>query len=72
VDLLALECVEAALGLKALANAAYDVLQGARMRVLPKHLDWVVKLIGQDRTVLCESLPRRARSPASTEVGTVS
>jgi len=64
-DLLALECVEAALGQTALANAVYEALQGARMRVLSKHLDWVVRLIGPDRAARCESLPRRARIPRS-------
>jgi hypothetical protein len=38
VDLLAVECVEAALGPTALANAAYEALQGVRMRVLPPQL----------------------------------
>lgn len=54
-----------------LANAAYEALQGARMRVLPKHLDWVVKLIGQDRAALCESLPRYVRSALQTEISAV-
>jgi predicted nucleic acid-binding protein len=71
VDLLALERVEAALGMTALANAAYEALQGARMRVLPKHLDWVVKLIGQDRAALCESLPRYVRSALQMEISAV-
>ena len=68
VDLLALDCVEGALGATALANAAYAALQGARMRVLPRHLDWIVKLIGQHRAALCESLPRRVRSAMPTAV----
>ncbi len=62
VDLLALECVEAALGREALANATYEALQSARMRVLPEYLDWVVSLITPDRATRCESLPRRART----------
>jgi predicted nucleic acid-binding protein len=67
VDFLALECVEAALGRTALANAAYEALQGARMRVLPRHLDWVVTLIGPDRAAHCESLPRRVRILETTK-----
>jgi predicted nucleic acid-binding protein len=66
VDLLALESVSVALGHEALASAAYRALRGARMRVLPRHQDWIVKLIGQDRAALCESLPKRVRVPAST------
>jgi predicted nucleic acid-binding protein len=67
VDLLALECVEAALGRAALANAAYKALRGARMRVLPNHWDWVVSLISPDRAAHCESLPRRVRIQETME-----
>lgn len=61
VDLLALESVEARLGRPSLADAAYQALTGARMRVLPHHLDWVVDLIGPARVAECLSLPKRVR-----------
>lgn len=63
VDLLALESVEAQLGRSSLADAAYQALTGARMRVLSQHLDWIVRLIGPERAAQCLSLPRRVRSP---------
>jgi predicted nucleic acid-binding protein len=63
VDLLALDSVEAKLGRPSLADAAYQALTGARMRVLPQHLDWVVDLIGPERVAQCLSLPKRARLP---------
>jgi predicted nucleic acid-binding protein len=62
-DLLTLETVEARLGRASLADAAYRALTGARMRVLPQHLDWIVELIGPERAGQCESLPMRVRSP---------
>jgi predicted nucleic acid-binding protein len=62
VDLLAADAVQAALSRADLANATLNALMGARMRVLPGHLDWVVNLIGQDNAAKCESLPKRVRS----------
>jgi predicted nucleic acid-binding protein len=61
IDLLAHAAVEGALGAAGLADAVFDALQQARMRVLPQHLDWVVTLIGQDRAQVCPSLPRIVR-----------
>jgi predicted nucleic acid-binding protein len=44
-----------------LADAVFNALIGARMRVHNEHLDWVVDLIGQDRANICISLPRSHR-----------
>ena len=54
--------VERALGNAALADAVFNALVGARMRVLPEHLRKVVDLIGYERAALCKSLPARVRS----------
>lgn len=61
VDLFAHEAVEAALGRDGVAEAVFSALHHARMRVLPRHMEWVVHLIGQDRAALCLSLPRKDR-----------
>jgi predicted nucleic acid-binding protein len=61
VDLFAHEAVETALGTKALADAVFSALQDARMRVLPHHMDWVVRLIGSERVCRCPSLPQTTR-----------
>ena len=61
VDLFAHADVAASLGRDTLANAVFQALQTARMRVLPPHIDWVVALIGVDRARQCPSLPRSAR-----------
>jgi hypothetical protein len=57
-----LPAVEAALGRDALADAVFQALQTARMRVLTDYVAWVVALIGIDRALQCPSLPQRARS----------
>ena len=53
--------VQAALGPRNLADAVFNALIGARMRVLSHHLDWVVQLIGVERAACCLSLPRSVR-----------
>jgi len=68
VDILALDCVAKALGDERLAEAAYSALRAARMRVLPEHIDWVVNLIGAERTVLCTSLPGHVRAAAQRKI----
>jgi predicted nucleic acid-binding protein len=45
----------------ALADAVFNALCNARMRVLPQHVSGVVSLIGAERAQLCVSLPRAAR-----------
>ena len=62
VDLLARAAVEAALGRDELAEAAFDALRFARMRVPPRRYDWIVDLIGRDRARQCPSLPKSLRS----------
>ncbi|HEV7599519.1 MAG TPA: hypothetical protein VGO49_04590 [Bradyrhizobium sp.] len=68
VDILALDCVAKALGEERLADATYSALSAARMRVLPEHIDWVVNLIGVERTVLCTSLPGHVRAAAQRKI----
>ena len=69
VDIFAHVAVKASLGQNALADAVVGALQQARMRVLPHHIAWVVKLIGQDRARQCLSLPRAARMGATGGAG---
>jgi predicted nucleic acid-binding protein len=68
VEILALDWVANALGDERLAEAAYNALSAARMRVLPEHIDWVVNLIGAERTVLCTSLPAHVRAAAQRKI----
>lgn len=62
VDLLAQGDVRTALGPERLAEAVFDALRHGRMRVLPRHLEWVVDLMGPERARQCKSLPRSVRS----------
>jgi predicted nucleic acid-binding protein len=64
VDIFAHDAVQAALG-PSLGDAVVAALQRARMRVLPRHLDWVVDLIGAERATLCPSLPAAVRDRLS-------
>jgi predicted nucleic acid-binding protein len=66
VDLFAHAAVQAALGRDGVAEAVFAALQRARMRVLPRHMDWVVGLIGQERAAVCPSLPRGVRNAGKT------
>jgi predicted nucleic acid-binding protein len=61
VELVMQPAVETALGRDALADAVFQALQSARMRVLPEYVGWVIALIGIDRALQCPSLPRGAR-----------
>jgi predicted nucleic acid-binding protein len=63
-DLLASVEVEHAVGAAAVAEAVHNALIGARMRVLDQHMDWVVRLIGEERAAVCQSLPASARQQA--------
>jgi predicted nucleic acid-binding protein len=68
VDVLTYEPVSRSLGSERLADAIYNALRLGRMRVPPRQLDLVVRLVGFERAALCPSLPRRARTAsASTE-----
>lgn len=68
IDVLCHAQVQRQLGADALGVAVYNALRHGRMSVLPHQLDWVVGLIGSERAVECDSLPRRVRS-ASTDAG---
>ena len=61
VDLLMDQAVVESLGREVLADAVFQALQTARMRVLPGWVDRVVRLIGVDRAAQCPSLPAHAR-----------
>ena len=63
VDLLMQSGVLAALGREGLADAVFQALRAARMRVPPAQVAWVVRLIGAERAALCPSLPAVARRP---------
>jgi predicted nucleic acid-binding protein len=49
------------LGPERLADAVFLALREARMRVLSRHHEWVLDLIGLERAALCPSLPRFLR-----------
>jgi predicted nucleic acid-binding protein len=61
-DVLAHSAVLAALGDGATADAVFNALRFARMRVPPSALKWVIELIGAERAAMCESLPRVFRA----------
>ena len=61
IDLLAHAAIAAALGRAGLAEAVFNALFFGRMRVPTQYVDWVVNLIGQDRTRKCVSLPKSIR-----------
>jgi predicted nucleic acid-binding protein len=70
VDVLCHDQVQEVLTPAALGQAVFDALQGARMRVLQRHLAWVVDMIGPERAVLCESLPRSVRLAKAVDKAT--
>lgn len=59
---LAHSAVLAALGDGATADAVFNALRFARMRVPPSSLKWVTELIGTERVAMCECLPRAFRA----------
>ena len=61
VDLLGHPKLEEILGPQALADAVFNALQQARMRVSIHKTEWVVDLIGRERAAVCNSLPKSAR-----------
>lgn len=69
LDLFGHPLVCEALGRKRLSEAIFLALQNARMRVLPRHHEWVLDLIGVERAALCHSLPRFLRDPDNREAG---
>ena len=64
VDLLKHGDVGRALGVTGIADAIHGALTGARMRVLPHHIAWVVGIIGDDRAATCPCLPEAVRKQA--------
>jgi predicted nucleic acid-binding protein len=68
VDIIAHPAVGNALGSKALSDAVFKALFEGRMRVFPRHLDWVVDLIGCERARLCSSLPGSVRAPQQSAI----
>jgi len=68
VDLFAHASVQSALGRARLADALYRALIDARMRVLPRHLNGIVELIGDERVAQCVSLPRAVRNQAHSAI----
>ena len=63
VDILSHADIRRSLGSSSLADAIFRALKNGRMRVLPRHVKWVVELIGPARAAECPSLPRYARQP---------
>ena len=61
VDLLANDTVEAGLGRTGQAEAVFNALYYGRMRVPTHYVDWVINLIGRERTKRCVSLPKSIR-----------
>ncbi len=64
VDLMLDAHVRAAVGDAVVADAVFDALTGARMRVPPGRLADVVALVGPGRLASCHSLPSRFRAVA--------
>ena len=61
-DVLAHSAVLAALGDGATADAVFNALRLARMRVPSSALKWVTELIGAERAAMCECFPRAFRA----------
>ena len=66
LDVLTHSAVLATLGGDATADAVFNALRFARMRVPPPLLKWVVQLIGAERAAMCECLPRAFRDKDGT------
>lgn len=61
LDLLSHVAVRQKLGLPRLADAVYEALFSARMRVPSSRMGWVVNLIGNERAAMCRCLPESVR-----------
>jgi predicted nucleic acid-binding protein len=64
VDLLQHIDVGRVLGTAGVSDAVHKALAGARMRVLPHHIAWVVSTIGDLRVAGCPCLPEQVRQQA--------
>jgi predicted nucleic acid-binding protein len=67
IDIFALEQVQSSFGKDDLSDAIFNALTLARMRVHEKDISWVISMIGQERALLCNSLPRSKRVNAVIE-----
>ena len=67
VDVLSHADVVAAFGRDELADAIFNALTLARMRVHDRHIPWVVEQIGSSRAPLCHSLPLSVRTGCSLD-----
>lgn len=63
LDVLLHHDVQRQLGPDLLSESVFRALRDGRMGVMPRYLEYIVTLIGQDRAALCPSLPRRMRRP---------
>lgn len=70
VDIFAHPNIKDALGNERLASAVFNALYEGRMRVLPRHIEWVIDLIGAERAGSCTSLPNSVRRSTGAESGT--
>ncbi|CAN5672715.1 hypothetical protein BH11PSE13_BH11PSE13_35630 [soil metagenome] len=68
VDLLKHAEVIHALGKAGIVDAVFNALVGARMRVLPHHIAWVVGTIGDERIASCPCLPGEVRQQAQARL----
>jgi predicted nucleic acid-binding protein len=66
-DVLAHSAVLAELGQDGTADAVFNALRFARMRVPRSAVDWVLRLIGPERAARCESIPLAVRTSASAD-----
>ena len=62
LDIFAHDEVLKELGEQYLAEAVFNALHNARMRVPAQAIQWIVQLIGPEKALLCESLPRAIRA----------
>lgn len=66
IDIFTHPAVQTTLGHVTLSEAVFAALQNARMSVKSDHLQWVVELIGPERTAKCPSLPKAIRTAVET------
>ena len=71
VDILLHAEVRKKIGQETLATAVFNALQNGRMRVLPHHQAQIVNLIGGERAVQCQSLPKSIRSSPNPPIATL-
>ncbi len=58
IDILAHPNVMNSIGEKNLAEAIYNALKTARMRIAPEQMQWVLKIIGLEKALKCTSIPQ--------------